>query len=136
MIFVRDVGGSLAELAAAANRIEDDMRAAGVATWGARMLALVLDELGSNTIRHGGASRLEVHIDISGDTAIVELRDDGSTFDPRGTRVEADSAAKRRNAAGGRGLQLVKNLAAITNYSRKQGLNRLTLQMPMTRPEA
>jgi anti-sigma regulatory factor (Ser/Thr protein kinase) len=86
-------------------------------------LALCLEELFVNAVRHGQAREIRVAMTAGG----LEFRDDGAAFDP--TRP----MPKRRNEAaldfeiGGFGVGLVQQFADRLGYAREAGWNVVTL---------
>jgi signal transduction histidine kinase len=46
----------------------------------------IIQEAATNTLRHARASKLEIRVDLRGDTLLVMVRDDGIGFDPEGAR--------------------------------------------------
>lgn len=69
-----------------------------------RNILLVLKEAVSNALRHSGASRIEVKLDLHAGGAELLVRDDGHGFDPRRIREGANGLAnfsKRAEALDG-----------------------------------
>jgi serine/threonine-protein kinase RsbW len=98
-------------------------------------LNLVLDELFSNAIRHGGcegmreAARVRLEMRANHDVAI-EFADRGAPFDPT-TAPEPDlDAPLETRAAGGLGIHLVRQIVRDLRYERVAGWNRLTMWRP------
>jgi signal transduction histidine kinase len=46
----------------------------------------------SNAVRHGGAHRIEVELGVTRRLAVLQVRDDGSGFDPRRVAVAVDGS--------------------------------------------
>lgn len=46
----------------------------------------IVQEAATNALRHARASKLEIRVDVRGDTLLVMVRDDGVGFDPEGER--------------------------------------------------
>ena len=114
---------SLAALAAA----EDFATDAGLDARGGARLAVVVEELVSNAIRHGTAGG-KIAIDLSlesgdGEIALV-LEDDGIAFDPTEQRV---FTGPNPETGGGVGLALVRAWANAIAYTRTNGRNRIEL---------
>ncbi|MEM7693150.1 MAG: ATP-binding protein [Pseudomonadota bacterium] len=82
-------------------------------------LQVVLDELLSNVIRHGGLGQgsepIHVALTIDGRTVTIALSDDASPFDPS---VTPAGPADHRDELGGRGLDLVHRLVDRIDYRR------------------
>lgn len=69
-----------------------------------RNILLVLKEAVSNALRHSGAARIEVRLDLHADGAELVVRDNGHGFDPQRIREGANGLAnfsKRAEALGG-----------------------------------
>ena len=114
---------SLAALAAA----EDFATDAGLDARGGARLAVVVEELVSNAIRHGTAGG-KIAIDLSlesgdGEIALV-LEDDGIAFDPTEQRV---FTGPNPETGGGVGLALVRAWANAIGYTRTNDRNRIEL---------
>ncbi|MCA1661401.1 MAG: ATP-binding protein [Novosphingobium sp.] len=105
------------ELAAGADLAERD---------GAR-LAVIVEELISNALRHGAAEgrlRLDLRLGADADALTLALEDDGAAFDPTAARSFAGPDAE---TGGGVGLALVRAWAESLDYARVDGRNRLSL---------
>ncbi len=108
----------------------------GVARSDALRLALVLEELFTNTVKHGhgGDCDAPVCIHLRAEASHVRLQyvDSAPPFDPR-ERIEqaarqlAQPAEQR--APGGAGLLLVAELASALRYAFEQGHNRLWIDL-------
>lgn len=74
-------------------------------------LALLVSELVTNAVRHGGHARdLDVEVLFGGETVRVAVSDDGAGFAPRPRALELDQA-------GGWGLHFVAQLASTWGVS-------------------
>ena len=116
---------SLAALAAA----EDFAHAAGLDARGGARLAVVVEELVSNAVRHGAADgtiAIELTLDArDGEVALV-LTDNGVAFDPTADRNFSGPDAE---TGGGVGLALVKAWANTLAYRRDDGRNVVELRL-------
>ena len=116
---------SLAALAVA----EDFASAAGLDARGGARLAVVVEELVSNAIRHGaadGAIAIDLTL-VAGDGEIaVVLQDDGIAFDPTEQRA---FTGPNPETGGGVGLALVRAWANSIGYTRANGRNRIELRL-------
>jgi anti-sigma regulatory factor (Ser/Thr protein kinase) len=119
---------SLAALAAA----EDFASAAELDARGGARLAVVVEELVSNAIRHGAADgQITVELSLAaheGEIALA-LIDDGVAFDPTADR---DFSGPDADSGGGVGLVLVRAWANAFTYSRERGRNRTELMLRLT----
>lgn len=116
---------SLAALAVA----EDFASAASLDARGGARLAVVVEELVSNAIRHGTAG-VAIAIDLTltageGEIALA-LVDNGVAFDPT---VERNFSGPDAETGGGVGLALVKAWANAFAYTRDNGRNVIELRL-------
>jgi len=99
-------------------------------------LNLVLEELFTNTVRHGhgGDSNAPVWITLSGDSGGVNLtyEDSAPPFNPYGTPPDAppDTTVKMRKI-GGLGVLLTRKLAVSREYAYLYGRNRIRLALSL-----
>lgn len=99
----------------------------GLAPQDGARLAVVVEELISNALRHGSASaRIRLHLTLVVDPGGVALaiEDDGLAFDP--TRIRSFSGPDPVTG-GGVGLALVQAWADDFVYRRAEGRNRVSL---------
>lgn len=114
----------------AARALVDALCAARSEPEGVRLrLALVVEELVSNALRHGAAAELRLCLRaLDGGGVQLGMSDDGVAFDPRIDRPEdprdTDPLAR---AAGGLGWPLVLHYCRIDGYRRSAGRNHLRL---------
>jgi anti-sigma regulatory factor (Ser/Thr protein kinase) len=104
-------------------------------------LALALEECGSNIVNHAlkrdSQRKFEVVIEKSSDAFVIELRDDGPTFDPTAS-APRKAQAEDDDLPGGWGIELVRRHTDEICYRREAGLNilRLTKRLvPASNPE-
>jgi len=100
---------------------------------------LIVEELASNTIEHGGPDgmsvgqhELSVDIAIHDDLLTLQFRDDGAPFDPTAATPPDLDADMDERPIGGLGLYLIKQLAEEIDYRRGDDHNllRVTLRIP------
>ena len=116
---------SLAALAAA----EDFASEAGLDARGGARLAVVVEELVSNAIRHGTANgAIAIDLTLTADEGEIALLliDDGVAFDPTADRNFSGPDAE---SGGGVGLALVKAWAYGFAYTRDGGRNLIELRL-------
>ena len=103
----------LAHLAAIRKFVVDTSRSMGAGGQAIRDLQLAVDEVCSNSIRHGYAGRkgqIEVTVERVGPSIKVVARDWGRAFDPEQVPVPDPSLPLEERALGGLGLFLVKQV--------------------------
>ena len=116
---------SLAALAAA----EDFAHAVGLDARGGARLAVVVEELVSNAVRHGaeaGMIAIELTLDADDGEVALVLTDNGVAFDPTADRNFSGPDA---DTGGGVGLALVKAWANTFAYRRDDGRNVVELRL-------
>ena len=116
---------SLAALAAA----EDFAHEARLDARGGARLAVVVEELVSNAIRHGaegGAIAIDLTLTAGESEIALALTDDGVAFDPTAQRSFSGPDA---DTGGGVGLALVKAWANAFAYRRENGRNVIELRL-------
>ena len=93
-------------------------------------LALALEECGSNIVKHTFKSdmqkKFQVAIERTGDSFVIELRDDGPAFDPTAV-ARRKPQAEDDDLPGGWGLELVRRNMDEIRYKREAGTNVLRL---------
>ncbi|QGN53816.1 ATP-binding protein [Novosphingobium sp. Gsoil 351] len=116
---------SLAALAVA----EEFAREAGFDERGGARLAVVVEELVSNAIRHGaggGAIAIDLTLSADANEVALTLSDSGVAFDPTTERAFTGPDAE---TGGGVGLALIKAWANGLHYCRENGRNVLNLRL-------
>ena len=116
---------SLAALAAA----EDFAHDAGLDARGGARLAVVVEELVSNAVRHGadgGSIAIDLELSAGDDEIGLSLIDDGVAFDPTTDRAFSGPDAE---TGGGVGLALVRAWANSLVYRREDGRNVIELRL-------
>lgn len=95
-------------------------------------LNLALEELFTNTLRHGGCQGMSdaVHIRLerAGDGVRVEFCDRGRAFDPvSAPEPDLESPLEQRDA-GGLGIHLVRRIMSDLRYQRSDEWNLITMR--------
>jgi two-component sensor histidine kinase len=93
-------------------------------------LAVIVEELVSNALRHGargGGLRLELTLCAEADGVKLDLVDDGIAFDPT---AERGFSGPHPESGGSVGLALVRAWARDMAYCREPRSNRLSLTIP------
>jgi len=98
-------------------------------------LTLALDELFTNSIKHGGCKGVESAVAIRlepAEAAVhVEFRDRGTPFDPLTVAPPNLKASLEERAAGGLGVHFVRQMMRNLQYDRSEEWNRLTMELPL-----
>ena len=116
---------SLAALAAA----EDFALDAGLDARGGARLAVIVEELVSNAVRHGadaGSIAIDLMLEAGEGEVAIRLSDDGLAFDPT---AERNFAGPDVETGGGVGLALVRAWANGFAYRREDGRNVVELRL-------
>ena len=126
---------SLSEIRIALNRVQARL---GFSDGCALALRLVLEELVTNSIMHGGAgfhrsdAETGIHVDFHFDDGFLHFRyvDHGAPFDPR-TDLPRDAREDHLDARpdGQLGWPLILHYCDLLHYARAEGQNRMTLRL-------
>jgi serine/threonine-protein kinase RsbW len=107
----------------------------GIAREDALRLKLVIEELFTNTVRHGYRADSDAPIRIAlaalPHAMTLVYEDEAPPFDP--TACTTASARAAPDAVGSFGLRLLGGIARDLSYARDAGRNRLSLTLPRTR---
>jgi len=128
-----DVANNLAATALVLEAVRDHLAAHSVGERGIYNSELLIEELFTNTVRHGyngdGAHRISIRIDVAADAISFEFDDDAKEFDP--TLQAAPPAFQSLEDApiGGLGLPLVRKMAQSMVYRRSSGHNLLSIRI-------
>ena len=89
-------------------------------------LNLVLDELITNIIEHGGGCAkcpIEIHIEKTDCQVKVQLTDGGPPFDPTQCKTADVTTAVENRKCGGLGILFVRKFSDQCSYNRADGKN-------------
>ena len=94
---------------------------------------VALDEMISNTIRHGYGGRgeghlIEVRLRLDGGVLEVAIEDDAPPFDPLAAPEPDTTGDLASRPEGGLGILLARKLMDAVAYERKLGRNRVVLR--------
>jgi len=126
------IDSRLSEIRRASALVDEFKARHGLEDEDANAIHVVLDEILSNSIRHGlnGAAShaIAVTLQLSEGTITVEVEDDGIAYDP--TRVPAPALAGtlEERGTGGMGMIFVRQLTHSMEYRRVDGRNHLILR--------
>lgn len=102
-----------------------------LAAGNAARLAIVVEELVTNLVEHGGIGEdglVELALERKAGLVRIVLSDTGPAFDPR----EAGANEEIPERGGGAGIDLVRAWTEIVDYGPHAGRNRLRLDMPLS----
>jgi anti-sigma regulatory factor (Ser/Thr protein kinase) len=106
----------------------------------ANAIHVVLDEILSNSIRHGlaGAAShaIAVTLELSEGEITVEVEDDGLAYDPTRAPAPVLAGTLDERKLGGLGVAFVRSLTDSIEYRRIDGRNRLVLRRRIVPPQA
>jgi serine/threonine-protein kinase RsbW len=97
-------------------------------------LNLVLEELFTNAIRHGGCEGMRhaarVRLEVLAGGVVIEFADRGAPFDPTKAPAPDLDAPLESRQIGGLGIHLVRQIVRDLRYERVGDWNRLTMRRP------
>jgi serine/threonine-protein kinase RsbW len=128
-----ELDGSLRELGRLVERVDQFCESAGLDGDAAFDLNLVLEELFTNAVRHGGCEGMKnaVHVRfrlLENGGVAVEFRDRGAPFDPTLAAAPNLAAPLSERQPGGLGIHLVRQTMRDLEYRRMGEWNRLTMR--------
>lgn len=123
--------GALHEIERASGHVAAFCRAHGIEADDARILELILEELITNTVKHGQApagAAIEVRLAHDADGVHLLYRDRGRPFDPTRELPEPDlNASLGLRPTGGLGWPLIRYYCSSITYARDADCNQLAL---------
>lgn len=126
------IDSQLAEIRRAAQLVDEFKAHHGLADEDANAIHIVLDEVLSNSIRHGLAGavshEIAVTLELSEGEITVEVEDDGVAYDPTQAPAPVLSGTLGERTEGGLGVAFVRALTNSIEYRRVDGRNRLVLR--------
>jgi len=130
------IDSRLSELRRATDLVEQFKARHGLGDEDANAIHVVLDEVLSNSIRHGlgGAASHEIAVtlELSEGEIRVEVEDDGVAYDPTQAPEPVLSGTLEERQQGGLGVAFVRALTHSIEYRRVDGRNRLLLRRRVT----
>jgi serine/threonine-protein kinase RsbW len=97
---------------------------------------LALEEVFMNVVMHGvpgGAARVEVLLQLTGEGLTMTIADDGPPFDPLSLPPPDVTASLGERRIGGQGVYLVRQMMDSVTYRREGGQNILTVSRQIAR---
>jgi len=128
-----ELDGDLRELSRLAERVDRFCRSEGLDEDAAFELNLVLEELFSNAVRHGGCEHVKNAVAVrlrpaGGGDVEVEFRDRGAPFDPTALPRPDLTTPLGERRPGGLGVHLVRQIVRDLRYRRAGEWNQLTMR--------
>jgi serine/threonine-protein kinase RsbW len=125
--------GSMTELSRLAGQIGEFCAAHGLGEDAEFPLNLVLEELFTNSVEHGGCAGIPgavaIRMEQSEGAVRVEFRDRGRPFNPLDAPPPDLTAPLADRAAGGLGVHFVRQMMKNLQYDRCGEWNRLTMEL-------
>lgn len=90
-------------------------------------LRLLGEEAITNVVKYARAESIEVVVEVSKTSVVLELRDDGQQFDPLSAAAPDLDASVEDRPLGGLGIHLIQTLTDDVSYERDEGWNVLQL---------
>ena len=126
------IDSRLSEIRRATEFVDEFRVRHGLADTDANAIHVVLDEILSNSIRHGlaGAASHEIAVtlELSEGEIMVEVEDDGVAYDPTQAAAPVLEGTLEERTSGGLGVAFVRALTDSIEYRRIEGRNRLVLR--------
>jgi serine/threonine-protein kinase RsbW/sigma-B regulation protein RsbU (phosphoserine phosphatase) len=128
----------LSEIRRASGLVDEFTARHDLADEDANAVHVVLDEVLSNSIRHGlaGAAShaITVTLELSQGEIVIEVEDDGVAYDPTQAPAPVLAGTLEERTEGGLGVTFVRALTDALEYRRIDGRNRLVLRRRVVRP--
>jgi anti-sigma regulatory factor (Ser/Thr protein kinase) len=129
------LNGNIGELSRLAREIDRFCDLHSLGNDQAFQLNLALEELFTNTLRHGGCEGVsgvvKVRLQVEGRAVRVEYADRGRPFDPTAAALPDLSIPLLQRQPGGLGIHLVRKIMPRIEYRRDGEWNRLMLERPV-----
>jgi len=129
------LAGDLSELRQLSDEIARFCQSNGLGSDVEFDLNLVLEELFTNTLKHGGgegaSEGARIVLELDGEDVVVEYSDQGAAFNPLEAPEVDLTAPLASRASGGLGIHLVRQTMQDLDYQRADGRNRLTMRRPV-----
>jgi len=134
------IDSQLSEIRRATDLVEQFRVRHGLTQMDADAIGVVLDEVLSNSIRHGlaiaPAHEISVALEFSEGEIRIEVEDDGVAYDPTKAPPADIGGTLEERKASGLGLAFVRMLTDSVEYNRTDGRNRLVMRKRIVPAEA
>jgi anti-sigma regulatory factor (Ser/Thr protein kinase) len=132
------IDSQLSEIRRAAALVDEFRVRHGLGDEDTNAIHVVLDEVLSNSIRHGlaGAAShaIALTLELSQGEIVLEVEDDGVAYDPTHAPGPVLEGTLEERTTGGLGMAFVRALTDSIEYRRIAGRNRLVLRRRLTSP--
>ena len=126
-----EIDSRLAEIPRAIAMVDEFRALHGLAQVDADALDVILDEILTNSIRHGldeaPGHPISVTLDYRDGEIVLQVEDEGVAFDPTQVPAPAVGGKLGDRRVGGLGVAFVRSLTRSIEYSRASGRNRLVI---------
>lgn len=132
------IDSQLSEIRRVSKLVDEFKARHGLADEDTNAIHVVLDEILSNSIRHGlaGAAShaIAVTLELAEGKIVIEVEDDGIAYDPTQAPAPVLAGTLEERTEGGLGVTFVRALTDTIEYHRIDGRNRLVLRRRIARP--
>jgi len=126
------MASQLSEIRRASALVDEFKARHGLADEDSDAIHIVLDEVLSNSIRHGVAGaalhEIVVSLDLADGEIVLQVDDDGVAYDPTDAPTPSLAGTLEERNEGGLGVTFVRALTNTIQYQRIDGRNRLVLR--------
>jgi len=126
----RNQPGDLGRVTEDAVRFIEEKGVSGQAVY---LVNLVIEEMGTNLLKYGyddtAVHEILLRLEIRHGTLLVLMEDDGHEFNPLNAKEPDVNLPAEERALGGLGIHLVRKMAEQVSYERRDGRNRLTVEI-------
>jgi anti-sigma regulatory factor (Ser/Thr protein kinase) len=132
------IDSQLSEIRRVSKLVDEFKARHGLADEDTNAIHVVLDEILSNSIRHGLAGvashAIAVTLELAEGEIVIAVEDDGVAYDPTQAPAPVLAGTLEERTEGGLGLTFVRALTDAIEYRRIDGRNRLVMRRRVARP--
>lgn len=130
------IDSQLSEIRRVSKLVDEFKARHGLADEDTNAIHVVLDEILSNSIRHGLAGvashAIAVTLELAEGEIVIAVEDDGVAYDPTQAPAPVLAGTLEERTEGGLGVTFVRALTDAIEYRRTDGRNRLVLRRRIT----
>jgi anti-sigma regulatory factor (Ser/Thr protein kinase) len=130
------IDSQLSEIRRVSKLVDEFKARHGLADEDTNAIHVVLDEILSNSIRHGLAGvashAIAVTLELAEGEIVIAVEDDGVAYDPTQAPAPVLTGTLEERTEGGLGLTFVRALTDAIEYRRIDGRNRLVMRRRIT----